>query len=395
MNGNPDSRTRIYSIDFLRGLVMIIMALDHTRDFFHFDSFLHDPLDVTTTSPLLYFTRWITNFCAPVFVFLAGISIYLQSLRKSKNELSALLLKRGIWLIVVEVVLISFSWTFDLGFRVFILQVIWAIGISMVFMSFISRLPFQIVFVLGLIIVLGHNVLDYLPATHNGLFWDLLHNGNFSTYQILPARNITIVYPFLPWLGLIMIGYSAGKWFKEGVDLQSRKTKLVTSGFLLLLLFFVLRLINQYGDPNAWSQQKNFLFTTLSFLNVNKYPPSLMFMCITIGPAFLVLAWAENLNTRLSRAISVYGKVPFFYYVLHFYILHLACMLLFVFRGHSIKEPTPDIWGMPFRFQIVGEGYPLSIVYIIWVLVVLLLYPLCKWFATYKQKNKYHWLSYL
>ena len=395
MSDSLIARNRIYSLDLLRGLVMIIMALDHTRDFFHFDSFLHDPLDLNTTTPLLYFTRWITNFCAPVFVFLAGTSIYLQSLRKSKNELSALLVKRGLWLIFVEVVFITFSWTFDLGFQIFILQVIWAIGISMVFMGAISRMPYKVILILGLIIVLGHNMLDYFPSTHTGFVWDLLHNGNFSTYQITPNRNITIVYPFLPWLGLMMMGYSMGKWFEKDVSEAIRKPKLIITGTLLILAFIILRFINQYGDPNAWVQQKSFLFTLLSFCNVNKYPPSIMFMCITIGPALLFLAFAENMNNRISRAISVYGKVPFFYYVLHFYLLHTICMVLFLIRGHAFFEPTPDIWGIPFRFQIVGEGYSLGVVYLIWLSVVLLLFPLCKWFAAYKQKHNYGWLSYL
>ncbi len=389
------TKNRIYSLDLLRGLVMIIMALDHTRDFFHFDAFLHDPLDVHTTSVYLFFTRWITHFCAPVFVFLAGTSIFLQGLRKDKNELGIFLFKRGLWLIFIELYVIGFAWTFDFTFNILVLQVIWAIGISMILMGLFIRLPYPLILALGLLIVFGHNRFDFITSTHSGFLWDLMRNGNFAFHDIGAGHKLVIIYPFVPWLGLMMLGYSFGKIYSQAIDFTQRKKILLLSGAGLILFFIVLRFLNVYGNPYRWSVQQNSLFTFLSFLNVHKYPPSLLYMCITIGPALLFLALFENSNNKLTQAISVYGRVPFFYYVIHFYLLHILCMVLFLTRGHSITEVTPDIFGIPFRFLIAGEGYSLKIVYLIWILLVLALYPLCKWFSELKKKKDYWWLSYL
>lgn len=391
---NPSSDKRIFSLDLLRGLVMIIMALDHTRDFFHFDSFIHDPMDVKTTSPLLYFTRWITHYCAPVFVFLAGTSIFLQGRRKSLSELSVFLIKRGIWLILVEMIIVSFSWTFDIYFQAIILQVIWAIGISMLLMGFIIRLPFTVVMALGILIVSGHNLLDYIPATKSGFIWDLLHNGNFATHPFGGGHSLVIIYPFLPWLGIMMLGYVFGKIYNPEFA-PIRKKWLIRFGLGLIILFVLLRVINEYGNPRPWQEQSTVLYSILSFLDVNKYPPSLMYTCMTIGPALLFLAFFEETNNRLSKVISIYGRVPFFYYILHFYLLHALCMVLFVARGHSFFEVTPDVYGIPFRFMIVGEGYSLTVVYVIWIAVVVALFPICKWFNTYKKNHSNWWLSYL
>jgi len=385
---------RIYSLDLLRGLVMIIMALDHTRDFFHYDAFLHDSLDLSTTSPGLFFTRWITHYCAPIFVFLSGTSIFLQGLRKEKSELSAFLIKRGIWLILMEVIIISFLWTFDLHYKVLILQVIWAIGICMLLMGFIIRLPFKFILLLGSIIVLGHNILDYFPSAMQGFTRDLLFNGNFATHTFL-GHNLVIIYPFVPWLGLMMLGYCFGKLYSKDFAFEKRRKILLGTGIGLILFFCVLRLLNSYGNPEMWAFQKNSLFTLLSFVNVHKYPPSLLFMCMTIGPALLFLAVFEKANNKITHFISIYGRVPFLYYILHFLFLHLLCVVLFMFRGHSFFEQVPDIYGIPFGFMLVGEGYSLTMVYIIWLAIVISLYPICNWYSTFKKENNYWWLSYL
>ena len=388
-------KTRIYALDLLRGLVMIIMALDHTRDFFHYDAFVHDPLDVTTTSVALYFTRWITHFCAPVFVFLAGTSIYLQSLRKNKDELSAFLFKRGAWLVFVEFFVISLSWTFDITYPIFVMQVIWAIGICMVLMGLIVRLPFSAILVLGVIIVFGHNILDSIESTHDGFIWNLTRNGNFAFYNLGAGHQLVIIYPFVPWLGLMMLGYCLGKIYRPSFDAVQRKKILLWAGIGSIFFFAILRYSNVYGNPFQWTIQENPVFTFLSFLNVHKYPPSLLYLCITIGPSLLFLSFFESSNNTLTRAISVYGRVPFFYYVLHFYSIHFLCMILFMTRGHALTEETPPVFGMPFRFVIAGEGYSLGIVYFIWIGLVLFLYPLCKWFSEYKKRKSYGWLSYL
>ena len=387
--------SRIYSIDVLRGLVMIIMALDHTRDFFHADAFVKDPLDPATTTELMFFTRFITHYCAPVFVFLAGISIFLQSLRKSKAELSRFLWTRGLWLIGVEVILITFAWTFDFHFTTLVLQVIWAIGISMVFMSLLIHLTYMWILILGLLIVAGHNILDYIPSTQSGYLWDLLHNGNFAFHPLWPGTQIVIIYPFVPWLGLMMVGYCVGRVYAPEVPAAVRKARLLYTGIGLVLFFIVLRYLNIYGDPHPWSVQHDTTSTILSFLNVHKYPPSLLFFCITLGPALIFLSLFETTHNALTRIVSVYGQVPFFYYILHFYILHTLAMLLFFTRGHSFADGSQSIFGIPFNFLIAGEGYSIGIVYLIWILMVVALYPLCRWFSQYKQSHKQWWLAYL
>ena len=261
-------------------------------------------------------------------------------------------------------------------------------------MGIITRFPYQAILILGLIIVFGHNILDSVESTKQGLFWDLAHNGNFTTHAI-GSHKILIIYPFLPWLGLMMLGYCIGKIFTPAFDQQRRKKILLQLGLSSILFFIALRYINDYGNPFHWENQSTAVMTILSFMNVHKYPPSLLYLCITIGPALIFLSLFENSNTKLSRFISVYGQVPFFYYVLHFYLIHLTCMVLFLFRGHSFNEQTPDIFGIPFRFLIAGEGYSLKIVYLIWISIVLVLYPLCKWFSELKKRRKDWWMSYL
>jgi uncharacterized membrane protein len=391
----PLIKKRIYSLDFLRGFVMIIMALDHTRDFLHFDAFLHDPLDLKTTGPILFFTRWITHYCAPIFVFLAGLSIFLQEARKSKNELSSFLLKRGLWLVFVELIIITFAWTFVTNFPVFILGVIWTIGVCMISMALLIRLPQKLTLLIGLLLVFGHNILDYYPNTDSGLFWDLFFNGNFAFHPLWSGQLIAIVYPILPWLGVMGLGYSLGMVYQNGFDADKRKSILSKLGWSTILFIVLLRWTNLYGNPFLWSGQSDPLFTLMSFVDLHKYPPSLLYLCMTIGPALLFLAYFENLNTKWSQMVSVFGRVPFFYYVLHFYFLHLIAIVVFIINGHSLNEKTTLIFGIPFKYVVVGEGLTLKYVYLVWILLVLALYPLCKWFSDLKQRKNYWWLSYL
>ncbi|MGZ3837966.1 MAG: DUF1624 domain-containing protein [Flavisolibacter sp.] len=386
---------RIDSIDLLRGLVMIIMALDHTRDFFHIQAFTGDPTDLTTTTPALFFTRWITHFCAPVFVFLAGTSAYFQSARKSTRELSGFLIKRGLWLVFIEVVIINFAFSFDPGLHVIGLQTIWSIGISMILLGLVIWLPFRAILLLGSLIVLGHNSLDFFEAHHAGAYpisYSLLHHTGF--YPLFPQHSLLILYPFLPWAGLMMVGYGFGRLFTLYEGVQRRKI-LTAIGLGTILFFIALRATNLYGDPDPWTTQKNGLFTVLSFLNTHKYPPSLLYMCMTIGPAILFVAWAGSIKNGLTRFITVYGRVPFFYYVLHFYLIHLLAMLAFLSRGHSLTEKLPPVQGFDLKFVIPGEGYPLWGVYLVWLFVVVSLYPACKWFSEYKKTHTQWWLSYL
>ncbi len=385
---------RINSIDLLRGFIMIIMALDHTRDFFHIAAWTDDPLNLTTTTPLLYFTRWITHLCAPNFVFLAGVSIYFQSLKKSKQELSAFLLKRGLWLILIEITIVNFAFGFDFHFSFFALQVISAIGISMIILGLLIWLPYTAIFIIGAVIVLGHNLLDYYEAglTQQPSWWySLLHLPGI--YKLSGNTSLLIFYPFLPWSGLMIIGYCFGKLFLKFEGIK-RKRMLLILGCSTLLFFVVLRFINGYGDPLKWSTQKNSLYTFLSFMKLQKYPPSLLYMCATVGIALLFLAFTGNANNRLSRFITVYGRVPFLYYVLHFFLIHLVSAIFFFARGHSAAEGIYIGKELP-NFIIPGEGVSLGFVYLIWICIVLALYPVCKWFSEYKRTRKDWWLSYL
>ncbi len=393
------TQKRIDSIDILRGIVMVIMALDHVRDYFHYAANTDDPLNLATTTPFLFFTRWITHFCAPVFVFLSGTSIYLQSLRKSKKELSSFLIKRGLWLIFVEWAIISLGWTFNLAYQFIPFQVIWAIGISMVLLGILVRLPFAAILTIGLLIVFGHNLLDQVEAapgfTKN--FWtDLVHSARFDSYTFAPDHYAIIAYPFLPWTGLMMLGYCTGVFFTNHYTSAQRKKNLNLIGIGLIILFVLLRFTNFYGDPVHWTTQKSQLLSFFSFISVNKYPPSLLYMCITIGPALLLLGLLEKSNNRFTGMMRTYGRVAFFYYILHLYLIHIVSAICYFMAGHTVEEGVSLGAGRPFYFQASNDGYNLTIVYIVWISVILALYPLCKWYDQYKSNNKDKWwLSYL
>ena len=387
-------KKRITSVDLLRGAVMIIMALDHTRDFFHYDAQVNNPLNLDTTTPILFFTRWITHFCAPVFVFLSGTSAYLQSARKSKRELSIFLITRGLWLILMEITIVNFVLTFNIYFYTFALETIWAIGISMVILGLVIWLPFEVILITGLLIVLGHNALDFYERKETGQFrfaYNLVHRVGF--HPLGGKYNLLVLYPFLSWSGLMMLGYCLGKVLRIE-NAVYRKKFLVITGLSTIALFIVLRFINVYGDPFQWSKQSTGFRTFLSFINSSKYPPSLFFMAMTIGPALLLLAWWDNIQNAFTRIVSVYGRVPFFYFVVHFFILHTIVMIFYFLKGHTFAETMTDP-GIA-KFVTRGEGFPLRIVYVIWLTVVILLYPVCKWYDRYKMEHKEKkWLSYI
>lgn len=397
----PKHTTRIESVDMLRGIVMVLMALDHVRDYFHIGAFTGDPLDLSTTTPALFFTRWITHFCAPVFIFLSGVSIYLQGLRKTHKELGLFVLKRGIWLIVAEWTIIAFAWTFNPAFVTIPFQVIWTIGISMVIIGLLLLLRAHYFFflVLGLMIVLGHNYLDYVeaaPGFTTGFWWDILHHGHFTGYPIVNNHVALIIYPFLPWTGLMMLGYCLGKWYMPDTPSAFRRKRLLQAGVGALVLFVFVRYSNLYGDPHPWTYQPDGLFTLLSFVNVHKYPPSLLYFSLTIGIALILLVVLERVRNRFSSAMVVFGRTAFFYYIIHIYFIHLLAAAVFFARGHSFAEGVALGNTFPFLFVQPGEGVSLAVVHIVWIAVVITLYPLCKWYDRYKQNHKEKWwLSYL
>ncbi len=399
VNSVASTQKRIDSIDVLRGIVMVIMAIDHVRDFLHQGAYLDDPLNISTTTPVLFFTRWITHLCAPTFVFLSGLSIYLQSTRKSSSELSSFLIKRGLWLIFVEFGLISLAMTFNPFYNLLIMQVIWAIGISMIILGFLSRLPYKFLLAIGLFIVLGHNALDFLeaePGFKAGFWWDLFHHGSFAIYPIAKDHVIAIMYPFVPWTGLMILGYCFGIFFTPKFTSEQRQKILLKFGLSLIAFFIVLRGINIYGDPNPWTPQNTGFHTFLSFIKVHKYPPSLAYMSVMIGIAILALSFLETIQNKITQTFRVFGRTAFFYYILHFYLVHTICMILYFSRGHSLVEAINGLQTFPFLFSIKGEGYSLGFVYLIWIFVISSLYPLCKWYDSYKTAHKEKWwLSYL
>ncbi|MES2779135.1 MAG: heparan-alpha-glucosaminide N-acetyltransferase domain-containing protein [Bacteroidota bacterium] len=392
---------RIESIDMLRGIVMVLMALDHVRDYFHIGANTGDPLDLQTTYPLLFFTRWITHFCAPVFIFLSGTSIFLQSQRKTPKELGMFVLKRGLWLIVAEWTIIAFGWTFNPAFAFIPFQVIWAIGISMVVLGsfLLMRIPYIVILGLGIVIVFGHNLLgrvEQAPDFQTNFWWDILHHGTFKPYTIIGNHNAILVYPFVPWTGLMMLGYCMGIFFTSTYSIAQRSRVLLGLGVGLLLFFVGLRYSNVYGDPSNWSSQRDNLYTFFSFMSVQKYPPSLLYMCATISIALLALAWLERLNNSFLKVMTVFGRTAFFYYILHIYIIHLLATIAFFARGHSFADGLQTEGHFPFLFVAPGEGYQLGVVYAVWIVVLVMLYPICKWYDSYKQNHKEKWwLSYV
>lgn len=370
------------------------MAIDHVREFFHYDAVLHNPLDAATSTPALYFTRWITHLCAPLFVFLSGTSAYLAGRRRTKAQFSRFLITRGLWLIFFDVVIMSLILTFDINYGMLILQVIWAIGISMVILGLLIWLPFQVTFALGLIIFFGHNLLDIGEEARKGnvgALWSLAHRA--GVLPLSSDRMILILYPFLPWTGIMLLGFCLGKWFEPGADAINRRKKLVTTGLSLIVLFFVLRTINSYGDPIPRKDFDSIQSDIFSFMNVQKYPPSFMFSSITIGIGLLLLALFEKMRNRITQILSVYGRVPFFYYILHFLLIHLVCVAVFYAEGYGAKDiRTPN---NIILFRPPDMGYSLAVTYLIWLALIAFLYPLCKWYDRYKSTHSSWWLSYL
>jgi uncharacterized membrane protein len=321
---------RVTSIDILRGLVMVIMALDHTRDFFHVTALTDNPLNLATTTVPLFFSRWITHFCAPVFVFLSGTSAWLSSKNKTPAEASKFLLKRGIWLVLVEVIIITLAITFNPFYNFIIFQVIWAIGWSMIILGLLIRFPYFTIPVLGFLIFFGHNLFDHIEFPKSGLAGTLTTILFTASGTVLPLNKTHFIgdfYAILPWTGVMLLGYSIGPWFRKEFPVAKRKRLLLISGVIMILLFIILRFPNWYGEPVGWDHQH-----FLSFINTTKYPPSLFYLFMTLGPALVALAFLEVVNNRFTSALIVYGRVPFFYYVLHFYLLH--CILVIIFFCH-------------------------------------------------------------
>jgi len=392
----PSGKQRIQSIDILRGVIMLIMALDHTRDFFHLKGVANDPTDLATTTPILFFTRWITHFCAPNFVFLSGISAYLAGTRRTKDELSDFLVKRGIWLVIVELVILTFAFTLNPFYNGFILQVLWVIGLSMIILGLLVKAPLKVIAVIGALIFFSHDILDYLQLPKAGTEANLLNlflTARGSVIMLNQTHFIFDLYAIIPWTGVMLLGYVFGSIYTSSFDPQRRKKILLYTGIAALGLFVVLRMFNIYGDPAPWSVQRNGVFTFLSFLNVSKYPPSLLYSFLTIGTGLIVLSLIEHVQNKVTAIFVVYGNVPFFYYVLHFYLIRLISVIVFFAQGFGTNQiVTPN---EPFLFSPPHFGFNLGGVYLVWLFVIITLYFPCRWFSKYKKTHNQWWLSYL
>jgi uncharacterized membrane protein len=382
-------RARIESVDVVRGAIMIIMALDHVREYF--SNATYEPTDLSQTTVALFFTRWITHFCAPVFFLLTGTGAYLSLKRKSQSQLSWFLFTRGLWLIFLELTLIRcLGWQFNFDYHLTVLIVLWALGWSMIVLSALSYLPAPWVAAFGIVMIAGHNLLDGVQSANP--IWSILHSPNQVWAD--SQHSIFALYPLIPWVGVTAAGYGLGQIYRW--EAARRREFLLRLGLGMIAAFVVLRATNRYGDLLHWSVQKSAAFTVLSFLNTLKYPPSLLFLLMTLGPAMLFLRAVDSGTPRWLQPALTVGKVPMFYYVLHIPLMHLLAVIVcyahygqahWMFESNSIEQ-----------FPVAkppGWGYSLPVVYLIWIFVVLALYPLCKWYAALKQRSSNPWLSYL
>jgi len=374
-----DTQPRLASVDVLRGLVMVVMALDHVRDFFG-DTHV-GATDLQHTTVALFLTRWITHFCAPVFVLLAGTSAFLWAARgRTTTALSWFLLTRGVWLIFLELTVVRFGWFFNLDYSMFVLQVIWAIGASMVILSALVFLPTAAVAAGGIVLIAGHNLLDGVAPERFGAFawlWCVLH-----------VPRPPVIYPLVPWVGVMAAGYGLGAILLRAP--AARRRQLSTLGVAMTGGFVFLRYVNRYGDPSPWAVQTSPVFTALSFINVTKYPPSLLYLLMTLGPAIAALPALERLTGPAVRVLTVYGRVPLFYYVLHIYLIHA----LAIGAAYLAHPDVGALFTVAFAFP-KDYGFGLPLVYVVWLVVVSSLYLPCRWFAGVKQRRHDPWLSYL
>ncbi len=377
---------RIRSIDALRGLVILLMLVDHTREFFYFHAQVPDPMNVQATDPALFFTRLSAHLCAPIFVALTGLGAWLYGNKTAEvsggsaaGAASAFLLKRGLFLVVLELTLVNFAWGFSLTPPILYLQVIWVIGLSMIALAGLAHLPRAWLIAVGLVLALGHNLLDPIAFAEGPahVLWAVLHDR--SLMDLPWGGQVRTSYPLLPWIGVAALGYAIGPWFvgPQGARLR----RLVVTGLGALALFALLRSINLYGDPTPWSVQDTPLRTAMSVLNVTKYPPSADFLLLTLGLGALILAGLERASDRLIGLLAVFGGAPLFFYLIHLYGLHLLNLAALALFGPN-----------------QGQGFSVPGVAALWALAAVVAVPCwfaCRWFARIKRASDRPWMKYL
>ena len=374
---------------------MIVMALDHTREFFHSGAMTFQPEDLTRTTAVLFFTRWVTHICAPVFMFTAGIGAFFWLRRgRTTGELSSFLWKRGLWLVVLELTVLRFAFYFSLSKGIVMLSILWALGWSMVALGFLARIPIRMLAPLSVAVIVLHNLADSVRASQFGAaawIWNILHQpGVFRAQGVL----VLAAYPLVPWIFVMAAGFCFGPILAMAPPL--RRWWMVRIGLGMTLAFLAIRAINIYGDPTPWSTKIPGM-TVLSFLRATKYPPSLDFLLMTLGPALLLMAFFDRLTFSRTNPLIVFGRVPLFYFLLHLFLIHvLTIPLALVHYGRAafLLNPLPSMGG-PANLYPPAYGYPLWIVYVVWVSVVVILYPVCLWFARLKGRRKDWWLGYL
>ena len=376
------SSSRIQSIDILRGIVIVIMALDHVRDFVAITPFA--PEDVSQTTPVWFFTRWITHFCAPTFVFLAGMSAFLYAQRVTKSELRNFLVTRGLWLIFIELTVVTFGITFQISS--FYLQVIWVIGLSMIILALLTYLPRIIMIIFTIVILAGHNLLD---STHiDAVWWYFLHEQNW--FIPLGPTSAYLIYPLMPWPAVMVLGFLLAELFLK--EPAVRQKQFLRIGVLTILGFVILRYTNIYGDMHPWSvSERGLMYTFLDFLNTSKYPPSLLFLMMTLGPSMLVLSQLEKWKGKLAEIFLTFGRVPFFFYIIHFYLIHVGGVLITGLAygdWRTIAFYDPKTWPAAYTPSVL-------LMYTFWIGVIGIMYFLCKWFMEVKKKRTEWWLKYL
>ncbi|HEY2515314.1 MAG TPA: heparan-alpha-glucosaminide N-acetyltransferase domain-containing protein [Polyangiaceae bacterium] len=383
------ARPRLEAIDAVRGVIMVLMALDHVRDFFGVPG--RNPTDLSTASAPLFLTRWITYFCAPVFFFLMGTGARLSLRKKTPGELARFLVTRGVWLLFLEVVVLRcLAYQFNVDYRVTMLLVLWALGWSMIALAPLVRLDVRVPTALGVVLIAGHNLFDSVRSASP--LWSILHAPNFVVNT--PEHVVFVAYPLIPWVGVTFVGFGLGQVY--GWEPSRRRAFLRRLGLALTAGFLALRVLNAYGDPNPWEGQPTLLFTALSFLNTTKYPPSLAFLLMTLGPAILLLRLVDGWTPALLRPAVVVGRVPLFYYALHFALIHLLAVGVCWLRYGAVHWmfESSDLGHYPFS-PPPAWGFPLAGVYAVWGLVVVAMYFPCRWFAALKQRRRDVWLSYL